>query len=185
MATTASTLIQQLALLGLKCDEVPKDHASSAIMALAAFPMYMVANVHGWTSDRQFKVPLVDIPGSEAIREAFALGKAEAALPLSREHRHVLGTLLSHAKPSDQVIYEFALETLVQFLAQADAALAAVIRTGVARTIVAVARASGEGFLGKGPKVSPEERSCISHIATVLNLGSTPAAATALAELDS
>jgi hypothetical protein len=184
METTTSSLIQRLMMLGLKCDEVPRDHPSSAITALAVFPMYMVANVHGWTTDRQFKVPLVDIPGSEAIREAFAIGKAEANLPMSREHRHVLGTLLTHAKPSDQVIYEYALETLAQFLGQAEPALADVIRTGVARTIVAVARASGEGFLGKGPKVSPEERACISRIGTVLNLASTPAAVAALAALD-
>jgi hypothetical protein len=35
-----------------------------------------------------------------------------------------------------------------------------------------------------GPKVSLDERACISHIATVLRLGSCPAAVEALAGID-
>ena len=184
MEAKTLSLVERLGMLGLKCDEVAFNRPCSAITALATFPMYMVANVHAWTTDRQFKVPLVDIPGSEAIREAFVLGKEEGRLEISREHRHVVGTLLTAPKPSDRVIYEFALETLAQYLEQAEPALADVIRTGVARTIVAAARASGEGFLGRGPKVSPEERDCISHIGTMLQLAATPAAAAALEKLN-
>jgi len=184
MESKTSSLVARLGMLGLKCAEVPLNRPCSAITALATFPMYMVANVHAWTADRQFKLPLVDIPGSEAIREAFVLGKQEGRMDMDREHRHVVGTLLAAPKPSDRVIYEFALETLVQYLEQAEPALADAIRTGVARRIVAVARASGEGYLGRGPSVSPEERECISHIGAMLHLGTTPAATAALDELN-
>ena len=178
------SLIERLGLLGLRCDEVPRDHLSSVLTALASFPMYMVANVSAWMTGRDHRIPLTDLPGVAVIREAFVIGEVEARGEMSREHRHVLGSLLSTPKLSDRVIYEFALETLNQALEEVEPAVADVIRTGVARTIVAVARASGEGFLGLGPKVSPEERACISHIATTLHLGDTPAAAEALARID-
>lgn len=184
MDTRSPTLVERLNRLGLSCDDVPLDRASSAVTALAAFPMYMVANVHAWTADRQFTLPLVDIPGAEGIREAFALGKQEGRLELSREHRRVIGTLLTSAKPSDRVIYEYALETLAAFLGQAEPAVADAVRAGVARTIVAVARASGEGVFGSGPRVSPEERACIAQIATALRLDASPAAVAALDKLD-
>ena len=148
--------------------------------ALACFPMYMVANVHAWTSDRRFRVPLLDLPGSEHIREAFEIGKQEAAFAMAPEHRRVLGTLVSHARPSDLVIYEYALETLKDLLPMLSPALADTVRAAIARTIVAVARASGEAFLGTGEKVSPEERACIAQIDQDLALSGSPRAAAAL-----
>jgi hypothetical protein len=96
---------------------------------------------------------------------------------LAKEHRRVLGTLLSHAKPSDLVIYEYALETLKGLLLEVTPQTAEQIRAAVARMIVAVAQASGEGFLGTGPKISPEEKACIMVIANTLSLQTTPASA--------
>jgi hypothetical protein len=177
----ASTMLLERCLkLGLACDQVSTDRISSPLAALACFPMYMVANVHAWTSDKQFRVPILDLPGSEHIREAFTIGQQENSLEMAKEHRRVLGTLVSHAKPSDLVIYEYALETLKGILLEVTPQIAESIRTAVARMIVAVAQASGEGFLGTGPKISPEEKACIMEIANTLSLQATPASAAIL-----
>src|SRR2546426_7194744 len=112
MSLTLSQVVERMGKLGLKCGDLPTDRLSSQLAALACFPMYMVANVHGWTSDRQFRVPLLDLPGSEHIRESFAIGQQEAAFEMTKEHRRVIGSLLSHARAPDLVIYEYALETL-------------------------------------------------------------------------
>jgi hypothetical protein len=180
MENATEQLTRRLQKLGLSCDEVPLDRLSSATAALMCFPMYMVANVHAWTSATQFQVPLVDLPGSEAIREAFAIGAQEARLEMAKEHRRVLGGLLTHAKPSDRVIYEYALDTIALFLSQADPAVVDQARTAVARMILAVAEASGQGLLGTGEKISPEERACIEQIAAALGLRETEAAAEVL-----
>src|SRR3954453_8822550 len=116
------------------------------------------------------KVPLLDWPGFEAIRESFVIGAEEGRIEMSREHRRVLGTLLTSAKPPDRVIYEYAVETLRQFLATASPAVAEQVRTAVARMVVHIAEASGEGIFGTGEKVSPEERACIEQIDAALSL---------------
>jgi hypothetical protein len=170
-------------MLGLKCEDVPLDRVNSPIAALACFPMYMVANVHGWTSDRQFKVPLLDIQGLEAFREAFVIGEEEARLEINPEHRKVVDSMLSTVRPPDRVIYEYALETLKQYLALAQPAVGERIRAVVARMVVDVAKASGKGIFGAGEKVSPQERECIKHIAAELRLADTAKAAELLKEL--
>jgi hypothetical protein len=170
-------------MLGLTCADVPLDRVSSPIAALACFPMYMVANVHGWTSDRQFKVPLLDIQGLEAFREAFVIGEEEARLEMTPEHRRVVDSMLAAARPPDRVVYEYALETLKQYLAIAQPAVGERIRSLVARTVVDVAKASGKGIFGTGEKVSPQERECINHIAAELRLTDTTKAAAILTTL--
>ncbi len=180
MSVTLSQVVERLGKLGIRCSELPVDRLSSPLAALACFPMYMVANVHGWTSDRQFRVPLLDLPGSEHIREAFEIGQQEGAFEMTREHRRVLGNLLTHAKPPDLVIYEYALETLKGLLPLLSPALADTVRSGIARTVIAVAQASGEGLLGSGEKVSPEERECIAQIERELSLSTSPRAAEVL-----
>jgi hypothetical protein len=170
-------------MLGLKCDDVPVDQVTSPVAALACFPMYMVANVHGWTGDRQFKIPLIDIQGMEAFREAFVIGEEEGRLNLLPEHRKVVDSMLSPARAPDRIVYEYALETLKQYLAVAQPAVADKLRTFVARSIVDVARAAGKGFFGTGDKVSPQERECISHIAVELKLADAPKAAEILGTL--
>jgi hypothetical protein len=156
---------------------------SSALAALACFPMYMVANEHHWTSDRKFHVPFLDLPGFEEIREGFVLGEEEAAFEMSKEHRHLLSTLLSSGKPSDLVVYEFALDILREFLNTASPALAERVRTAIAHTIIAVAKAAGKGWFGAGSKVSEAEKSCISKIAKDLDLQNAPKAAALLKDV--
>jgi hypothetical protein len=178
-----SEVVSRLHMLGLKCEEVPLDRINSPIAALACFPMYMVANVHGWTSDRQFKIPLLDIQGLEGLREAFVIGEEEARLEINPEHRKVVDSMLSIARPPDRIIYEYALETLQRYLAIAQPAVGARLRTLVARMVVDVAKASGKGLLGRGEKVSPQERECINHIAAQLRLTDVSSAAEILKQL--
>lgn len=180
MSGPTGEVMSRLQMLGLKCEEVPLDRVSSPIAALACFPMYMVANVHGWTSDRQFKVPLLDIQGLEAFREAFVIGQEQARLQIDPEHRKVVDSMLSTVRPQDRIIYEYALETLKRYLAVAQPAVGERIRTLVARTVVDVARASGKGVFGTGEKVSPQERECINHIAAELRLADAAGTAEAL-----
>lgn len=169
--------------LGIECDEVESSTLGSAIQAVACFPMYMVANVDAWTDDRQFRIPILDLPGSEHIREAFALGKQEKRMELSKPHRRLLSTLVSNAKPSDLVIYEYALETLRLAFDHLEPELVEQLRNAIATMTVAVAKASGEGLGGSGEKVSPQERECISHINQVLKLDASATAAATLGDL--
>ena len=180
----AGRLVERLGMLGIACESVPTDRLCSATAALACFPMYMVANVHAWSSDRQFRVPVLDLPGMEQIRESFAIGSAEAKLDLTSEHRAAIGKMLSAPKPADRIIYEYAIETLRELLAVSSPELAGVLRGLIARTVVAVARASGKGLLGSGPKVSAQERECIDQIVLALALELDDAAAGSLAGLD-
>jgi hypothetical protein len=175
--------VERCGKLGLRCQDIPSDAMSSTLAALACFPMYMVANVHAWTTDRQWHVPILDLPGAEHIREAFAIGRQEGSLEISREHRRVLGMLVSHAKAPDLVFYEYALETLKGILSELTPELANQVRAAIARMTVAVAQASGEGWLGSGPKVSSEEKACIGQIARELSLTSSPAAAAYLKDV--
>lgn len=177
MDLPAEPLTMRLEKLGLACDHISLDQVTSATAALACFPMYMVANVHLWTRDEQFRVPVVNLPGFEEIRESIEIARQQAQWDLSEEHRRVLASMLTSAKPPDRVIYEFALETLRQLLATVSATLAETLRFGMARMIVAVANASGKGLLGTGEKVSAEERSCIRLINAELGLDRTEAGA--------
>jgi hypothetical protein len=179
---TQSQVVDRCRKLGLQCDTIPTDSMSSALAALCCFPMYMVANVDAWTSDSQFRVPILDLPGSEHIREAFALGTQEQQFTIEKQHRRVLSTLVANAKPSDLVFYEYALETLRLVLDTLAPSLAEKVRAAVARTIVAVAKASGEGIGGGGQKISPHERDCIEFIDTTLSLSQSESAAAILAE---
>lgn len=63
------------------------------------------------------------------------------------------------------------------FLTEASAELSAQLRAAVAHMIVSVAEASGQRFLGRGSKISPEERACVDHIASVLSLRESRGAA--------
>eukprot|EP00913_Durusdinium_trenchii_P035326 g33056.t1 len=184
MTSAPATLVERLNRLGLECDDVPTEDLSSATTALACFPMYMVANGHAWEKEKQWQIPLVDIPGFEAIREAFAIGRQERKLDITSEHRQLLGTMLGNAKPADRVIYEFALETLLQFFEVASPEVVEQIRVAVANTIVAVASASGEGLLGTGEKINRHELAAIQHISSVLNLNESAAAKEVLESID-
>jgi hypothetical protein len=175
--TPSGSLFDRLEKLGLKCDHISLDQITSATAALACFPMYMVANVHHWTDAQKIRLPVVNLPGPDALREEIEIGKQMASWEIADEHRRVLATLLSSAKPSDRVIYDYALATLKQLLDEAGPALAETLRTGIARMIVAVAYASGDGILGTGEKVSAEERSCIREINAELGLDRTEAGA--------
>ncbi len=173
----SGSLFDRLEKLGLKCDHISLGEVTSATAALACFPMYMVANVHHWTDARKARLPMINLPGPDALREEIEIGKQQASWEIAEEHRRVLGTLLSSAKPSDRVIYDYALATLKQLLVEAGPALAETLRTGIARMIVAVAHAAGDGVLGAGEKVSPEERTCIREINAELGLDQTEAGA--------
>jgi hypothetical protein len=183
MSSAASLVVSRLRMLGLQCDDVPADQISSAVAALACFPMYMVANVHGWTADRQFKVPLLDIPGFEALREATVIGEEEARLQMTPEHCKVVDSMLAEPRPADRVIYEYAIQTLKEYLAIAQPTVVAKLRTAIARMVIAVAKASGKGIFGTGEKVSPQERECIKYISAELQLTDTPKAAEILNQL--
>jgi hypothetical protein len=184
MEAAPQALVDRMRKLGLVCDHLALDRLESAVAALACFPMYMIANVHAWTDERQFRVPILDLPGFEHIREAFVIGKAEAQFEIDPAHRAALGTLLAPAKPADRIIYDYALETLADYLRLCDPDLANAVRGAVARMCAAVARAAGKGLLGSGPKVSPAERACLAEIDHVLALTALEEAALALSTLD-
>jgi hypothetical protein len=175
-----SQILERMARLGLHATELPTDRLSSATSALLCFPMYMVSNVHGWTDDRQFLVPILRAHGFEAAREAFAIGQVKAELEIDDAHEQVLASFLAAARPSDLLVYEYALETLRLFLEVAHPTLAEAVRDRVAATVVHVANAAGKQLFGRGDPVSPQERECIRQISRTLDLRRAAAAAAAL-----
>jgi len=177
-------LVVRLNKLGIACDDVPLDRVDSATSALACLPMYAVANSHGWTSDTQFKLPFFDIEGVEGLREAWAIGKEESLMEVSREHRRVLGQFLRHPRAADAIIYDYAFETLALFLDLASPQVAEVVRVRVARSCVHVARAAGKGLFGTGEKVSEGERAVIDVLRDILGLNDCEPAAIILEELE-
>jgi hypothetical protein len=176
MESKPEPLIERLEKLGLACDHISLDEFTSATAALACFPMYIIVNSHLWSPVRNTSL-LSRIPNTIAMLEAFEIGKQESSWEISEEHREVLGTMLSSPRPSDRIVYEYALETLKHLLNAAGAGLAETIRTEVARMIVAVANASGDGFLGTGVKISEDELFCIRWLNVELGLDQTEAGA--------
>jgi hypothetical protein len=176
MSTASEAIVERVRKLGFECDQLPTQQLSSVSKALACIPMYMVANVHGWTEDRQFEIRRLGIAGSEATREAHTIGKEERKLRIDKPERKVLGTFLRRTRPADLIIYEFAVQTLADFLAEASAEVAEELRVIVARTTIRVARAAGKGILGTGEKITAYEADCINQIATALQLDESPRA---------
>jgi hypothetical protein len=80
-------------------------------------------------------------------------------------------------------MYEYALDTLKELLPLLTPALVEKVRAAIARMVMAVAQASGEGFLGTGEKISPEERACIAQIDRELSLSGSSRAAEVLKPL--
>src|SRR3954471_10737354 len=107
MDLPADPLTVRLEKLGLDCDHISLDQVTSATAALACFPMYMVANIHLWTRDEQFRVPVVNLPAAEEVRESLEIARQQAQGDLSEPHRRVLAMMITAAKPPDRVIYEF------------------------------------------------------------------------------
>jgi hypothetical protein len=170
MAMVPADLVTRIRKLGLECDEIPTEAIVSATAALACVPMYMVSNVHGWTGEKQFKVPFLRFDGSEAFREAFAIGGEEVEAGVEPKHRKILGQLLKADRAADLIIYEHAIESLRQLLGVVTPAVADELRFRVARATIAVAKAAGKGIMGSGEKVSAEERATIEGIAAALSL---------------
>jgi len=183
MEPNAPSLLDRLETLGLRCNHISLDQITSATAALACFPMYMVAHAHLWSDDESRRTPILKLPRAETIREAFTIGRQEASWDINSEHRQVLKALLDSSRPSDRATYEYALELLKDLVEAAGPELAESIRNGVARMIVAVAKASGDGFLGTGDLVSHDELACIRRIETTLGLPQAEAAAWLLDQL--
>lgn len=184
MPASYEELAERINKLGLKCEQLSLEEVTSPVAALACFPMYMVANVHAWTDQTQWHVPILDLPGIEEVREAFAIGRAEAALNITRDHRRVLGSLLAAPRPSDLVIYEYALETLRLYLEACEQHVADAVRKAIAKTSVAVAQASGaSGFTGSGEKITDAERACLGQINDTLGLTQNEDAAAQLKDV--
>jgi hypothetical protein len=127
---------------------------------------------------------VLEAHGMEAAREAAAIGSVKAELEIDREHAKVLDGFLAKARPSDVIVYEYALETLRMYLDVADAALADRIREHVARSIVHVAEAAGKALFGGGEKITPRERECIDQIDKSLALHRCAAARAALDKIE-
>jgi hypothetical protein len=156
--------------LGLVCDNIPLDSMSSVLSALSCFPMYMVANVDGWGNSGNRRVRAFDILSVEQIRESFVIGLQEGGMSMDKQHRSLLGQLVSGGRPFDVIVYEYAIETLRLLLPDLVGDVPNQVRYFIAKSVVAVAKASGEGILGIGEKVCPSERDAIRYIDDTLAL---------------
>ena len=95
----------------------------------------MLPDVHGRQPPSlvgRFEGPLPggEPPRAEALREEIEINKQLSLWNISDEHRRVLGTLLSAAKPADRIVYDYALATLKGLLSEAGPELAEESATG-------------------------------------------------------
>jgi len=159
------------------------EQAVIATTALACFPMYMVANVATWSDDSDRHLKLSNLFNAASLRDAYAIGEQETRLEINAQHAAILHHLLTDARPPLLVVYEYGLETLRIFLSVANPDLVELVKMAVARMIVAVAKASGEGWFGAGGEPTDDQRKCIRLISEQLGLRHSPTASVVLEEL--
>lgn len=176
-------VIERLGKLGIRCDTLPLHKLSSASAALSCFPMYMVASVANWSDDSDRKSKLSYLFDVASLRDAYAIAEQETALAIDTEHAAILHGLLTEAKPPLLVIYEHALETLAMFLSIANPDLTELVKTAVARMMVAVAKASGNGWFGSGGEPTDAQRKLVRLISEQLTLQRSPTASVVMEEL--
>jgi hypothetical protein len=145
--------------------------------------MNMVASVSAWTDDADREAKLNDLLGIASVRDAYALAEQETALVIDADHEEILHDLFIAPKRTDVIVHEYALQTLRMFLSLANSDLVELIKAAVARMIVAVANASGEGWFGAGSKPTEDQRECICEIASTLELHESKTACVVLEEL--
>lgn len=169
------TRIEQL---GFRCPKEPITHAiSGPVYSLLCMPMYYVASAVILKTDSEVSESLIeDIFGVKNVREAFTIGDKLSELPVSDSDAAVLRTLLFNRRSMDSIIYDFALETIERFFEVANKDVVELAKTIIARTVVAVAHASGEGWFGAGAKATPEQDEVIRRICDSLDLEDSPTA---------
>jgi hypothetical protein len=139
--------------------------------------MYMVAHASTLTDEAEDTGRLSGWSGFTVMREAFAIGQQQSMLEIQDCHQKVLRELLVSAKPSDVVIYDFALDTLKLCFRKANPDLVEQMKTAIARMMVSVGKAAGEGFFGGGHKVTAAQKACIQTVVDELRLLGSPTAA--------
>ncbi len=179
-------LISRLNKLGIKCEHAPlTDRIDAPIAAVACFPMYMVAGasvlIDSTDQDQMSFTKLFQIT---AVREAFVIGEQENALSVSDADGKVLDGMLAFHRSADIIIYEYALDTLSLYFAIANADVVDLLKTVIARSVVAVSKAAGEGWFGGGGTPSDDQRTCIDTICLRLKLRESKTASVVLDEID-
>ncbi|MEM9941817.1 MAG: hypothetical protein AAF939_09525, partial [Planctomycetota bacterium] len=140
--TQIQNRIQQL---GFYCPSVPLTHLISApVYALICMPMYYVASAIVIKTDEEVPESLIeDLFGVKNVRESFTAGNEVSELPVSEQDSRHLQKFLIHRRPIDSIIYDFALDTIGLFFEVADESVVQTAKMIVAKTVVAVAHASG------------------------------------------
>ena len=179
-------LIARIKKLGITCEHTPvTDCVDPAITATACFPMNMVAGASVLMDlpeqDRSSFKDLFNIAG---VREAFVIGEQESSLAVSAEDVKTLDGMLAFHRPADIIIYEYALDTLSLYFTMANSDVVEVLKMAIARSIVAVSKAAGEGWFGSGSRPSEDQRACIDTICLRLKLGESKSATAVLAEIN-
>lgn len=167
------TLKRRLVKLTLPEAEVPLDEFCSATSALACFPIYMVATASQWMQDDDDRTKLLNLVGFSELRNAYAAGKVEARLEISDLHAKTLEDMVRHAKATDVIIYDFALDTLSQYFQLATDEQVERTKQFIAKGVSKVAATSGEGWFGRGEDASRDQQACIEEIVERLQLASS------------
>lgn len=181
---TYTNIQHRIQKLGISCKEPPDLHRiAPPIAALACFPMHMVAAASAVTDtpaddERSWK-SLFDLGG---VREALVIGEQESELAVADHDVRVLHGLLTFRRPSDRIVYDYAFDTLHEYFELANPDVVETLKMLVARSIVAVSEAAGEGWFGSGNAPSDEQQSCIEAICKHLELRESPTARVILAE---
>ena len=179
-------LISRVNKLGIKCEHAPStDRIDAPIAAVACFPMHMVAGasvlIDPTDRDQMSFKKLFHIT---AVREAFVIGEQESSLPVSDADVKVLDGMLAFHRAADIIIYEYALDTLSLYFTMANADVVDLLKTVIARSVVAVSKAAGEGWFGSGGTPSDDQRTCIDTICLRLKLRESKTASVVLDKID-
>jgi hypothetical protein len=164
--------------LGFNCPSEPPTHVISApVYALLCMPMHYVASALILKTDDEVPESLIeDLFGVKNVRESFTAGNEVAELPVSKQDAATLHKYLVHRRPVDSIIYDFAIDTIGLFFDVANGDVVELAKTIIARTVVAIAHASGEGWFGSGAKATPEQNEIIRRVCHRLGLADSKTA---------
>ena len=181
-----SEIRRRIEKLGFECPrDLKTDQLEPAVLALACMPMYYVAVILEIKDDEELPESATnDIFGVHHLRELMATSEATGSLQLNSADERQLRSLLVNRRPIDSIIYDFAIETLRKYLNVASPEVAEPIRAMIARTMVSVAHASGDGWFGAGSRATPEQVALIQKIAASLGLEQNEAAASLMKPLE-
>jgi hypothetical protein len=170
--TDSEAIRTRIIKLGLHCpDELRFDVKQVPINALICMPMLYVAVTHELNKDEEVKESLInDIFGVHSLSGSRVIEDQTETLTLNPVDESHLRSLLINRRDVDGIIYEYAIETIRQFLTKCDPHVAHEVRVFIATTMKSIVDSTASGTFGLGRKPSAEQIRVVRQVSDKLDL---------------